>query len=624
MILEIYDIQSHQNLIVYVGYRPKTDEWFTYCIGNDYSDLCQHLTNDKLLMVGFGNIFYGYQILHYLIEGQRMFAKSNGASICSQVFLKIHAIKEKELEPTPEYQFGIQQIDLFRMWHLYNRNRKATLNDIKFSLRMPLILNNPQAYDKYIDDKESAVNYVKNNVEAIYKFFLTTIGKDEYPIYSGIDKIAFRQMLFKKYKVHCLNTADAVLGKRMIMHLYARATGQSISDVRELKTERETIHLGDCIPECFQVSSEAFKSVLDTWKQTVIKSNTEQNLTIPVNFHNTRYVFSLGGVHSIPNAGIYTSDEKVIMDYDVNSLYPSIGKLLKLYPEHLGPIFTKLYTKFLDEKLEEQKKENPDKSLIALLKLMLNAVYGNSNEPNSFLYDPLYTYRTTIAGQIFTAMWSELLTKVCSDIEFIAINTDGICCKVPKNKLDIIDRLHKAICDKFGFFISTDRYKKLIVKDINNYIAIYDDHTEEKEHIKTRGCFEIYSEYFRDTSKKIIPIALKNYFVYDIPIEKTIKNHDCIFDFCLKAKSNNIVYTEIKDGKIVSESQGEFVRYYIGEASGTIAKAEDGKSPKIIHEGKTCVLLNEVNDNYKIDYNYYISEAKKIRDSIVQLQLSLF
>ena len=48
-----------------------------------------------------------------------------------------------------------------------------------------------------------------------------------------------------------------------------------------------------------------------------------------------------------------------------------------------------------------------------------NGTYGKSNEDKSFLYDPLYTFKTTIAGQLFICMWAERWVEVCPDLKFI-------------------------------------------------------------------------------------------------------------------------------------------------------------------------------------------------------------
>ena len=56
---------------------------------------------------------------------------------------------------------------------------------------------------------------------------------------------------------------------------------------------------------------------------------------------------------------------------------------------------------------------------------------------------------------------------------------------------------------------------------------------------------------------RIVPISLKNYFIYNIPIEETIKNHKDIYDFCLRLKTNSKsipIYKYIENGKNLNQA----------------------------------------------------------------------
>lgn len=50
-------------------------------------------------------------------------------------------------------------------------------------------------------------------------------------------------------------------------------------------------------------------------------------------------------------------------------------------------------------------------------------IYGKSGEETSILYDPLYTMKTTIGGQMFLSLWTEKLVKAIPEIKFIQHNT---------------------------------------------------------------------------------------------------------------------------------------------------------------------------------------------------------
>lgn len=102
-------------------------------------------------------------------------------------------------------------------------------------------------------------------------------------------------------------------------------------------------------------------------------------------------------------------------------MYPSIAIVNGLYPEHLGPIFCEVYKDEIVDPRMAAKKAG-DMSISDALKLAGNATYGKSNDQHSFMYDPLYTMRTTLIGQLSLTMLCE---KICLEIEstMIQVNT---------------------------------------------------------------------------------------------------------------------------------------------------------------------------------------------------------
>lgn len=342
--------------------------------------------------------------------------------------------------------------------------------------------------------------------------------------------------------------------------------------------------------------------------------------------------------HGSIEPGVYEEDDYwMIVDYDISSLYPSVAKSLQLYPEHLGPQFMNQYVGFIDQRINEKHKpkEERDNVLIEGFKLIVNGVYGKSNEEKSFLYDPLYTFRTTIAGQLFICMWAERLVEVCPELVFLQANTDGITLRIPRNKLEDVRKANEQLTKETTLIIEEALYSKMFLRDVNNYGAVYEDSTRENEHIKLKGDFEIYKEFHKDPSMLIVPLAVKEYFVYGIPIEDTIKGHHDIFDFCLQLKTNSKstpFFRHLVDGKLVDDELHRMTRYYISndkKNAGILLKrfVEDGRITGV-NVGYSVIIFNkyvEKNwEDYKLDYNFYITEAHKLINPLIMKELSLF
>ena len=241
------------------------------------------------------------------------------------------------------------------------------------------------------------------------------------------------------------------------------------------------------------------------------------------------------------------------------------------------------------------------------------------------LYDPLYTMKTTIAGQMLLSLWSEKLVEAEPRIKFIQHNTDGISYMIPKDSLPKIHKVSEYITKTTGLFIEDSEYKKFIILNVNNYIAQYTN-----GQAKHKGCFEIDKELHKNSSMRIVPIALSNYFLKGIPINDTILNHDNIYDFCLKLKINNNsrgLYRSLEDGVIKDSELSKTTRYFVSNKGGILLKKLP-KSLNGVNVGYTVTLFNRYYKDdmlgYDINYKFYERECMKIIHQIEDKQLELF
>ena len=257
-------------------------------------------------------------------------------------------------------------------------------------------------------------------------------------------------------------------------------------------------------------------------------------------------------------------------------------------------------------------------------------IYGKSGEESSFLYDPLYTMRTTIGGQMFLSLWTEKLVKAIPEIKFIQHNTDGITYLLPRKDLNKAKQIGEEMTKLTGLYIEDNEYSKFIVRDVNNYLAVYTNGD-----IKYKGCFEIDKEFHKDPSMRIVPIAIKEYFVNNIPVRETIENHSNIYDFCLRLKTNSKstpIFRHIDGDNIKDIKLNRTTRYYVSNVSknsGVLLKDFGNDRISGINIGYNVILFNNYVKKdikeYNINYNFYIAEAMKIINAVEDGgQLSLF
>ena len=575
--VDIYDLECLCNLFTYTGYNYKTKTWFKFVIHksrNDIKELYEHCKSLKL-QIGYNNEGYDYPLLHHILNHYDEYKDLDGQTVAQRIYAKSQYLISEQFTKIADKNKIIPQIDLFLIWHYNNVARHTSLKDLEIAMRMENVEEMPFDHTHWctVDDIDAILEYNENDVWATYLFFEVTLGRTDYPLYKGKNKIQLRLDLNKKFNVNVMNMGDVPMGEELLLQLYSRAVGINPYVLKKRGgTQRPGgIQLKDCIPYWCNLRTDAFSSFVKKLQTTRI-SGAKKEFAHSVIFHGYKFDFGQGGAHGCAAPNVWDSDDEwVIADYDVGSLYPSIGKSLQLYPEHLGIAFTEKYTQFIDDRLAEKGKPKADRDMVLIegYKLILNGAYGKSKEEKSYLYDPLYTFRTTVGGQIFICMWAERWVQAVPDLKFIQTNTDGQTIYVRRKDLDKIRAVNDELTRETGLTIEETIYSKMVVRDVNNYIAVYDDSTKEHEHVKLKGCFEIDKEYHKDPSARIVPLALKEYFLYGTPIEETICNNTDIFNYCMrmKTKSNctGIFRYLDKAGAIAELELPRTTRYYLSE-----------------------------------------------------------
>jgi hypothetical protein len=304
--------------------------------------------------------------------------------------------------------------------------------------------------------------------------------------------------------------------------------------------------------------------------------------TLNVVVDGFRYDFGVGGIHGSVNCKIVVSTDSVqLIDADVSSYYPNMAISNNVYPEHLGLGFCKIYKDVYEQR--KTYKKGTDEN--ATMKLALNGVYGDSNNEYSPFYDPMYTMKITINGQLSLCMLAEQLMRI-EGLEVIQCNTDGITVSCPK---DQIENYHK-VCNWWQkvtqLELEFNNYSKMCIRDCNNYIAVY-----ENGNVKRKGAYE-YQDlgHHQDQSALVIPKAVEASLVSGVSIDQYIKSHTDKYDFMLRVKvprSNRLI--SVDEFGIESEEQ-KICRYYVSNSGVTLLKImpalEGGKTIKVWYNNK--------------------------------------
>jgi hypothetical protein len=678
----VYDIEQYPNFHSCCAINVETGEKKDFVIHQSRDDRIKYLAWLNELqargagMIGYNNLKYDYPIIHHIIENAGTMTSIDLDVFLMDLYDHNEKIFNSEFSEVAPWKTRIHQIDLFRIWHYDNKARATSLKWVEFSLRMDNVEDLPILPGSFIKtgDIESLIDYNYNDVEATLEFYKTTRGDTENSLYKGKDKLKLREKFSNKYGLDLTNANDPKIGSELILHLYCKKTGKNPKDVVKLRTYRSSIDIGKCIFDYVEFKTPEFNAVLDFFKKKTITSTkgafseispkemgslakyaskksdswsvkNQHFLKVNTIFNDFQYDYGTGGIHG-SKQGLFKSDDKyVIMDSDVASLYPNIAIENNLYPEHLGPEFLEVYkddivnTRLLHKALAKDKslsfEERSDNKMFSDgLKLSANGAYGKSNDQYSFLYDPLYTMKTTINGQLLLSMLAEMLELAIDDFEMIQINTDGLTARIPREDVNKWLEVCKEWEAKTRLVLEHAYYDLMAVSNVNNYIA----REEESGYVKYKGWFEIDKELHKNNSARIVPIALSKYFLEGIPVEDTIRNHNDILDYCLGVKArksphhgkssysyHSVSNQSYKKVKLPNKTN----RYYISNKGGTLIKDyEDGHS-EFVNKGFQSTLFNKkfITKDFDINYNFYIDECYKIIDVIEEKetnQLSMF
>lgn len=638
--LWVYDIETLASCFTYTAYNVDTLQVVQYTIHedkNELRDLISHLL-DCLGQIGFNNLSFDYPIIHFILANYKAWFELQATEIIAMIYAKAQFIIQEQneskfsLNKIKDRDMKIAQMDLFKIWHYDNRARSTSLKALEISMNYPNVMDmhiDHSRTDISINDVSAILEYNLNDVMATHMFYLKTLE---------MGKIDLRKAIIAKHGLPCLNWNNGKIGEELILKLYCDKLGLDKWEVKRMRTVRDKIDLKDCVPSLIKFESKEFNKLLDFFNTTTI-TETKGSIDKFIVFKGIKYVFGTGGVHAAIKSGVYESDNRyIIKSLDVASLYPNIPIVFEFYIEHLGKEFLYVYRdNIVNVRLAEKAKpkEDQDKAIVDGYKEAANIPYGKSNDVNSFLYDPLYSMKTTIAGQLAITMLCERLSQI-PDSQMLMVNTDGCEIRIP---VEMVDR-YNAICKQWEIetklVLEFADYSKMWIRDINNYGCV-----TTKGKVKNKGAFEVDKvignepAYHKDNSFRIVPLAIEQFFVKGTPVEDTIRFNSDIYNFCGRQKfkgqdygvthsldyRNNVAYDKI-------EHQQKNVRYYIASKGSSFIKHYSKGSVEVINKGYQVNIFNKYVQrdikNYNINYDFYIKQAYREIDTIIDKQLELF
>lgn len=615
----VYDIESFPNLFTCSILNSENNKLITYEISEDKNDLGKIVALFQLkefYFCGFNNKSYDDVLINYLII---RFDDLRYKPIFEITWL-IKSMSDKIIKEPVANWVDYKHAYLFNSFDLmtmsFSAKNRVGLKELEVTMGFPNVMEYEGDFSKNVPKelKDKVIEYNQNDVLATGG--LLNLKKND---------IELRLKLNEKYKINVLSKDNVNMGMEILKKEYLEKTNKTWDDIKDLKTPCQLVAFKNIIFDFIQYTTPPLQKLLEKLKKISIDPNNKdfrEVFEIGGVVHN----ISLGGLHSINNAEIIIPNEdELLLDYDVNSYYPSCLIANKLYPKHLGEEFIGIYKNIIDERLKAKKDKNS--FLADAFKYAINGLSGNLQSQYSWTYDPELVVKLRINCQLMILMLIEKFDLLGAEI--VQSNTDGILIKIKKSLLPEIEKAKDEWCKLTKLSMSKEEFERFYQYDVNNYIGVKKGFKETKdpELIKKKGFFVDETNLGKGMSPKVIAKSLINYFVYNISPEETLKEDKDIRDYLTYQRVSRDFIVEYNGEKALHIN-----RFYMSINGGILIKYKIEKGGKEqatrLCATSSVTIYNKFEDKpfeeYKVNYRYYKNEIYKIINELEINQLSLF
>jgi hypothetical protein len=623
------DFETLFNCFIAVFQHHKEDTTKVFIVHesqNDIQELIEFLESNiknNEWHISYNGLAFDAQITNMILKKKKELVTLTAEEVATLVYEKaqdcITRSNDGAFQEFSEKDIPIRQVDVFKLNHWDNAAKSSSLKWIQYSMDWTNIQEMPLHHSTVITTQQipMIVDYCKNDVSSTKR--IMELSKDQ---------INLRANLTAEYGVSLYSASEPRISKELFLLFLSKKVGISKYELKQYRTKRDLINIKDILVPYLKFSTPVFQDLLDNFKMVTINAaNTKGGFKYSMQYKGVKTDFGLGGVHGARKSGIYKAgDGMIIMSSDVTSFYPNLAIRNGWAPAHLpAKEFCELYEWFFEERKKIPKKDPKN----YVFKIILNSTFGLSIDENSFLYDPQFGMQITINGQLTLMMLYEMLAEGIPDCVPLMQNTDGIEMMIPEEYKD----KYLAICAEWeqitNLQLEHDEYSRLILADVNNYIAV---NTAGKYKCKGRFEFENLALH-KNKSFLVIPKALFNYFVKDIPPEKSLMENKNILDYCAGVKiKGNWEFHQLcmKKGILTKDVLQKTIRYYISEKGCKIMKVNKSDKREIqLESGKwmqedMSKFQEKPWSHYFINERYYLDKIYKEIDNICPKQITLF
>lgn len=624
----VFDIEVLKNVFTCTCKNTDTKQITVFEISPRRVDIQGLVTffYEDYYFVGYNNIHYDNPILNYIIMlyNKHYFNSYSTRELTESVFRMSQLVidKNSDFDLWKEYKYARNFLSIDLLTMLYSKALRVSLKEMQVTMQYKNV-------EEFVVDWHQ--DLPEKDIDRLISYNINDVESTEELLYRCKDLLELRIETEKDFGLPCLSLDRVNLGDRLLQLKVMEKTGLNKKQLENMKSPANYVDLEKVIFPWIKFESPILQKKLTDMKNQHNVSPGRKGYINTFMFGEMKVTIGVGGIHGDNGTCIIKPNEdELLLDSDVNSLYPSLMRMYHLYPPKLKNVLGQIFPQIIDDRLEFKRTGQKNKN--ETYKYMLNGVSGKMQDETSWLFSPFTVMQVRINGQLLLLMLAERLLKL--GCKLYQINTDGILYKLKKSKYEELQQVLKEWEKLTMLTLETEEFTQFYQLAINDYFGV-----EPNNKIKKKGFFLTDIELGKGLTPKIIPEAIINYFVHNIPVEDTIKSCKDICKFLQAEKTGKQWTVEYNE-----QIQQRINRFYVSNSGYYLWKWKlddtGKKSYQIMLKDHGVRLHNKFYSEedlqwkysqgetfqsiYDIDYQYYINQCIKVIEKLKPKQLNLF
>lgn len=624
----VFDIEVLKNVFTCTCKNTDTKQITVFEISPRRVDVQELVTffYEDYYFVGYNNIHYDNPILNYIIMLYRehYFDRYSTRELTESVFRMSQLVidKNSDFDLWKEYKYARNFLSIDLLTMLYSKALRVSLKEMQVTMQYKNV-------EEFVVDWHQ--DLPEKDIDRLISYNINDVESTEELLYRCKDLLELRIETEKDFGLPCLSLDRVNLGDRLLQLKVMEKTGLNKKQLENMKSPADYVDLEKVIFPWIKFESPILQKKLTDMKNQHNVSPGRKGYINTFMFGEMKVTIGVGGIHGDNGTCIIKlNEDELLLDSDVNSLYPSLMRMYHLYPPKLKDVLGQIFPQIIDDRLEFKRTGQKNKN--ETYKYMLNGVSGKMQDETSWLFSPFTVMQVRINGQLLLLMLAERLLKL--GCKLYQINTDGILYKLKKSKYEELQQVLKEWEKLTMLTLETEEFTQFYQLAINDYFGV-----EPNNKIKKKGFFLTDIELGKGLTPKIIPEAIINYFVHNIPVEDTIKSCKDICKFLQAEKTGKQWTVEYNE-----QIQQRINRFYVSNSGYYLWKWKlddtGKKSYQIMLKDHGVRLHNKFYSDedlqwkysqgetfqsiYDIDYQYYINQCIKVIEKLKPKQLNLF